>query len=450
MSYTLSWHLRKNIQLATPVMFGQLGQVMVGVADNIMVGHVGKVPLAAASLANSLFIIIMVFGIGTSFAISPLTAKAHGEEDYHKTSTILKHSLFVSGALGIILTILVMALSYAVPYMNQPGDVAELAGPYLRMIGISIFPLMVFQAFRQFSEGLSLTVPPMVIIIGTNLLNILFNYILIFGKLGFPEMGLLGAGIATLLSRIIMMVVIYFFTFSSKLFTHFLLKFKEVVVSATEVKSILKMGMPMGLQFTFEVTAFAFAAIMIGWLGATELAAHQIAINLAAVTFMAASGIGAAASIRVGNQLGKKDILTMRKAAFTCFGMVVFFMVFTAIVFVLLRNFLPHLYIDNSEVIAQASSLLVIAAIFQLSDGLQVVALGALRGITDVKVPTVITLIAYWGGALPAGYFLGFVMGLGAEGVWYGLLLGLSLAAVLLLIRFHKESLRMLQNASLA
>ncbi len=450
MNYPLSWHLKKNVQLAAPVMMGQLGQVMVGVADTIMVGQVGKIPLAASSLANSLFIIIMVFGIGVSFAISPITAKAQGENNYHSTSNILKHSLVVNTSLGVILSSLVILLSYSIPYLNQPEDVATLAAPYLRIIGISILPIMVFQALRQFSEGLSITIPPMIIIIGTNLLNILFNYILIFGKLGFPAMGLFGAGIATLLSRIIMMSIIYVYIFSSNKFNPYLKYFKEVIISMVEVKKILKLGLPMGLQFTFEVTAFAFAAIMIGWLGATELAAHQIAINLAAVTFMAASGIGAAASIRVGNQLGKKDIVTMRNAAFTCVGMVGVFMLVMAAGFILLRNYLPHLYINNEDVIAQAASLLVVAAIFQLSDGLQVVSLGALRGIADVKIPTFITLFAYWGCALPFGYILGFKFGLGAEGVWYGLLIGLTIAAILLLLRFNKESARMLQKFPLA
>ncbi len=443
MNYSLKWHLRKNITLAVPVMMGQLGQVMVGVADNIMVGHVGKIPLAAASLANSLFIVVLVFGIGSSFAISPMTAQAHGEENNRKISSILKNAVLVNAILGLILATLSIGVSFAIPYLNQPEDVATLAAPYLVIIGISIFPLMIFQAFRQFSEGLSLTIPPMVIIIGTNVLNIIFNYILIFGKLGFPAMGLLGAGISTLMSRILMLIFMVVIVFSNKLYHKFLEHLKESSFSISRIKNIMSLGFPMGLQFTFEVTAFAFAAIMIGWLGSTELAAHQIAINLAAVTFMAASGIGSAASIRVGNQMGKKDIQTMRAAAFTCYGMVIVFMILTAIVFITLRNYLPHLYINNDEVIAQASVLLIVAGIFQISDGVQVVGLGVLRGISDVKIPTIITLVAYWGSALPIGYFLGFRMNYGAIGVWIGLLAGLSVAAIWLFIRFNKVSSQM-------
>lgn len=427
------------------MMMGQLGQVMVGVADNIMIGHVGKIPLAAASLANSLFIIVLVFGIGSSFAISPMTAQAQGENDFRKISAILKHAIVVNASLGLLLGSIAVAVSYLVPYMNQPEDVVELAMPYLRVIGMSIIPLMIFQAFRQFSEGLSITVPPMLIIVGTNLLNILFNYILIYGKFGFPAMGLFGAGLATLLARVAMVLVIVFYTLKSRQFKHYLVHFKQVVYSLAFVKKIMALGFPMGLQFTFEVTAFAFSAVMIGWMGATALAAHQIAINLASVAFMAASGIASAASIRVGNQMGKKDIKTMREAAYTCAVMVVVFMTCTAILFISLRNFLPTIYINNPEVIAVASSLLVIAGIFQLSDGLQVVGLGMLRGISDVKIPTIITLIAYWGIGLPSGYLLGFYFDLGPEGVWYGLLIGLSMAAVLLFARFNAVSKRLLE-----
>lgn len=428
-------------------MMGQLGQVMVGVADNIMIGHVGTVPLAAASLANSLFIIVLVFGIGSSFAISPMTAQAQGANDLPKIAQILKNALVVNTSLGLLLGSLAIIVSFMIPYMNQPPEVVSLAMPYLRVIGLSIIPLMIFQAFRQFSEGLSLTVPPMLIIVGTNLLNILFNYILIFGKFGFPEMGLLGAGIATLLARIFMLAAMAFFTFRSQLYKAFLMHFHSTVIGIRSMKQIMALGFPMGLQFTFEVTAFAFSAVMIGWMGATELAAHQIAINMASVAFMMASGIASAASIRVGNQYGKRDIKTMREAAFTCAVMVVIFMALSATLFISLRNVLPMLYIKDPAVIAVASSLLIIAGIFQFSDGLQVVGLGMLRGISDVKIPTFITLFAYWGVGLPAGYLLGFYFDLGPEGIWYGLLIGLSIAAALLLVRFNRVSGRMVESA---
>lgn len=247
MNRRLKWHFRKNIFLAVPVMMGQLGQVMVGVADNIMVGHVGKLPLAAASLGNSLFIIVLVFGLGTSFAISPMAAQAQGENNFPKISAILKHAVVVNSGLGILLASLAIFASYLIPYMNQPPEVAVLAMPYLRVIGISIIPLMVFQAFRQFSEGLSVTIPPMVIIIGTNLLNILFNYILIYGKFGFPEMGLFGAGLATLLARVVMVLVIVFYTLRSRQFAGYLRHFRDTKLAFSFMKRIMALGFPMGL-----------------------------------------------------------------------------------------------------------------------------------------------------------------------------------------------------------
>ena len=439
-----NWHIRKNLSLAIPVMIGQLGQIMVGFADNIMVGHVGKVPLAAASLANSIYITFLVFGIGLSYVISPQTAKADGENDHAQLKSILKHALLVCGSAGIVLSMMVVSGSYLLPYLNQPEDVVVIAIPYLQVIGLSLVPLMIFQAMRQFLEGLARTRGPMLIIIITNILNVIFNYLLIFGKLGFPELGLLGAGISTLFARCVMCIIIYAYLFHGGRNSVYTLGFKFRKFSRSMINKLLRLGIPMGMQFTFEVTTFSFAAIMVGWLGATQLAAHQIAINLASITYMAATGISAAATIRVGNQLGRKDLKTMQMASFTCLFLVTIFMTICALAFILLRHFLPTMYIEDLEVIRLASSLLVIAALFQLSDGIQVVGLGSLRGISDVKIPTIITLISYWVIAIPAAYILAFQFKMGAVGVWWGLLIGLTIAAIWLNLRFKKVSQIML------
>jgi len=437
---TYKEHISKNMVLAVPVMLSQLGHTLVGVADSLMVGQLGSVPLAAASLANVIFHIALTFGIGVTYAITPLVAAADGEQDHDKSTMVLKHGLLINMITGLVLFAVVFSGSGALHYLDQPVEVVELALPYLGLIILSIIPFMFFQTFRQFTEGLSFTRQAMYVVLLSTLLNIILNYILIFGKLGFEPLGINGAGWATLVSRIVMGLVMWAYIYYSAKYKRYHSAFTFGNYSKDLIRKLLKIGIPAGIQFAFEVGAFGFAAIMIGWFGANALAAHQIAINLASVTYMMASGLAAAATIRVGNQLGRKDLFTLRRAAFSIFIMVILFMGVNALIFIIGRNFLPGLYIDNLEVTKLAASLVVIAAFFQLSDGIQVVGLGALRGLSDVKIPTLITFIAYWVIALPLGYFLGFKLGLGVSGIWYGLFVGLSLAAVLLFIRFNKIS----------
>jgi len=437
-------HFRKNFVLAYPVMLSQLGHVMVGVADNIMVGHLGAVPLAAASLGNAVFFMLLTFGIGVSYAITPLVAAADGEGNKEKISSVLKHGIVINGITGILIFAVVLLGGQALYYMNQPVKVVEFAIPYLAIITFSIVPFMFFQTFRQFAEGLSNTKQAMFITLTANGINVVLNYILIYGKLGFPAMGLMGAGYATLISRIVMALMMGFYIYYNKRFSSYREGFRLGNYVKSIFKKMLHLGIPAGMQFSFEVSAFAGAAIMIGWISAEALAAHQIAINLAAISYMMASGLSAAATIRVGNQLGRKDIVMLRRAAFSIYMMVLVFMSFWAVVFVFGRNFFPSLYINDAAVVEQAASLIIIAALFQLSDGMQVVGLGALRGLSDVKVPTWLTFIAYWGLGLPIGYYLGIQLNWGAEGIWYGLLVGLSAVGITLLFRFNNITKKLL------
>ncbi|MCK5103697.1 MAG: MATE family efflux transporter, partial [Cyclobacteriaceae bacterium] len=411
-------------------MLSHLGQVTVHVADSMMVGRIGKEPLAGSSFANSIFVIFLVMGIGMSYAITPQTAQADGEKNIPKLTEILKHGILINTLFGVLLAVIILSGKNLLWFFNQPEIVVELALPYLVIITYSLLPFMLYQAFRQFAEGLGFTKQAMYITVAGNILNIILNYILIFGKLGFEPMGLLGAGVATLISRIVMALLMISFVYFNHRFTQYWHAFKYGNFSWTLIKVNLNLGFPMAFQFIFEVSTFSLAAIMIGWMGTTQLAAHQIAINMASISYMISLGIAAAATIRVGNQLGQKDYKTMRNAAMTCFIMAIGFMSFTAIVFILGRYFLPTLYIEDTYVIHQAAILLIVAGLFQLSDGVQVIALGALRGMSDVKIPTLITLVAYWIIGLPLGYVLGFTLNQGALGVWYGLLAGLTIAAV--------------------
>lgn len=429
-------------------MLSQFGHMMVGVADSIMVGQLGALPLAGASLANVIFHLLLMFGIGVSYAVTPLVAAADGIGDKARSADLLKHALLINILTGIILFIFISIAGQGLFYLDQPPDVVALAIPYLNILTLSMIPLMLFQTFRQFAEGLSYTKQAMIIVIGSNVVNIILNYIFIYGKLGMEPMGLNGAGWASLIARIFLADCMAAYIFRGKHFIAFRKGFAIGKYSKKLIRKMLGLGLPAGVQFVFEVGAFGFAVIMIGWIGTEALAAHQIAINLAAVSYMMASGLSAAATVRVGNQLGMNDIPSLRAAAFTIYGMVIVFMGVCAIAFITGRYFLPSLYIDNLEVIQMAASLLIIAGFFQISDGIQVVSLGALRGLADVKTPTVLTFIAYWVLALPIGYFLGFTLEMGAEGVWYGLLIGLSLVAIVMFWRFNLLTKRLARRAA--
>ncbi|HEX9649006.1 MAG TPA: MATE family efflux transporter [Cyclobacteriaceae bacterium] len=438
-------HFKKNFTLGYPVMLSQLGHVMVGVADSVMVGHLGAEPLAAAALGNVIFYLVMTFGLGISYAITPLVAAADGEGNTTQGGKVLRHGFAINVIASILIVILVMVGGRILFFLNQPEQVVIQSIPYLYIITFSIIPLMIFQTYRQFAEGLSLTRQAMFISLAANLLNVGLNYILIFGKFGFDPLGLNGAGIATLISRIVMAGLMFAYVFYRPRFIPFKAEgFHFGSYSKDLFRRMLRIGIPAGFQFLFEVSAFGFAAIMVGWFGANALAAHQIAINLASISYMMATGLSAAATIRVGNQLGRKDLPVMRTAGFTIFFMTILFMSMWAMIFIFGRHFLPTLYIDDTEVIQIATSLLVVAGFFQISDGVQVVGLGALRGMADVKIPTIITFMAYWIFALPMGYILGFYLDLGVVGIWIGLLSGLSVAGILLFLRFNHLTKKMI------
>ncbi len=425
-------------------MISMLGQVMTGVADSVMIGWTGAIPLAAASLANSFFTVLLFFGIGVSYAITPLVAEASGAGDDKKIIDTLRHGLVINVVTSLLLVALVLVGQNALRHINQPGDVVELAIPYLLIVTYSIIPTLIFQTFRQFAEGMQRTRMAMVIMIVSNLINIVLNYVLIYGIWIFPEMGLAGAGWATFIARVVMAVWMGAYVFYGKRFTAFRAGFHLGKYSGALFNRMLHIGLPTGAQFIFEAAAFGFSAIMMGWLGTTTLAAHQIALNLATVSYMTTSGLGAAATIRVGIFVGQRDAVGLRRAGFTLIGLAILIMLMWAIAFITGKHFLPSLYIDDIAVLAVAAPLMVIAGFFQLSDGMQVVCAGALRGLQDVKIPSLLIFIAYWVIALPVGYVFAFPLGFGALGIWSGLLLGLTLTASAMVWRFHHLSRKMM------
>ena len=433
-------HVKTTFLIAYPVMLSQLGHILVGVADSMMVGALGAEPLAAVSLANSLFSLGLMFGIGVSIAITPLVAAADGGDTTYNQSQIFRHGLVINTVVGLMLAGILASSGYVLPWFDQPPRVVELTIPYLLIIALSMVPFMLFQTFRQYAEGLSFTRTAMVITLSANLLNVLLNYLLIYGYAGFPAMGLNGAGVATLVSRLVMAGVMTIYVVRSPWFHWAPVRVRSLQKAL--VSRMLKIGVPTGFQYVFEVGTFSFASIMMGWLGTQALAAHQIALNLAAVSYMVATGLAAAATVRIGNQLGQRDMPNLQRVGWSALLMSTVLMSVSAGIFLAFDHVLPTLYVDEVPVIELAASLLIIAAFFQLSDGIQAVALGILRGMADVKVPTLITLVAYWGVGLPIAYVLAFPVGWGPQGIWIGLLISLTVAAVLLVQRFRRLSAR--------
>lgn len=447
---------RYNLKLSFPVILGMLGHSFVQLADNIMVGQLGTAELAAVSLGNSFVFIAMSLGIGFSTAITPLVAEADSAGNIDAGKSAFKHGLVLCTILGLSLFGSILVAKPLMYMMKQPIEVVELAMPYLDLVAFSLVPLIIFQAFKQFSEGLSQTKYPMYATVIANVVNIFLNYVLIFGNWGFPEMGIVGAAIGTLISRLVMVIYLWVLMRNKKKFHHYVTGFNFKVLEKKVMKKIFNLGFPSALQMFFEVAIFTSAVWLSGVLGKNHQAANQIALNLSSMTFMVGMGLGVAAMIRVGNQKGLLNFKELRRIAFSIFLLTFLLEIVFAAIFLIFNNWLPSIYLDvndvanqadNTEVILIAAQLLIVSAVFQISDGLQVVILGALRGLQDVKIPTVITFIAYWLVGFPTSFYLCLYTDLKSTGIWIGLLAGLTTSAILLYIRFNSLSLKLIANA---
>ena len=435
-----------NWRLAAPVIMGMLGHTFVGLIDNLMVGQLGAAELAAVSLGNSFFFVAMSIGIGFSTAITPLVAEADSEHNFAKGKSAFKHGFVLCSLLAIVLFALILLAKPLMYMMNQPQEVVVLALPYLDIIAISLVPRIIFQALKQFSDGMSLTKFPMYATIIANVINVFFNYVLIFGVWGFPKMGVVGAGIGTLIARFVMIMLMWYFLNRLEKTKAYVKDLKLFVLEHSMLKKINSLGLPSALQMFFEVGLFTAAIWLSGTLGKNPQAANQIALNLSSMTFMIATGLSVTAMIRVWNQKGLKRPVELRRIATSIFIMGLALAILFALIFLIFNNVLPTFYLDlndlthfadNQNVVEIASSLLIIAALFQISDSTQVVFLGALRGLQDVKIPTLITFFAYWIIGFPVSYFLGDASKYGSSGIWIGLLAGLTASSIFLYIRFN-------------
>ena len=434
-----------NLKLAYPVIIGMIGHTLVGFVDNAMVGQLGTSELAAISLGNSFVFLAMAFGIGFSTAITPLIAESDAKKNKSNTKSILSNGILVCIFLGAVLTIIVLIAKPIIYYMGQSEEVVNLAYPYITLVAISLFPLIIFQSFKQFSDGLSFTKIAMISTVIANLINVLINYILIYGKFGFPKLELVGAGIGTLISRVIMVLIIIYLIKSNPKINQYLDNLFSLKYSSIITKKIINLGYPSALQMMFEVGFFISGIWVCGIIGINYQAANQIALNLSSLTFMVALGLSVAATIRIGNQKGLNDYKNLKRIAISIFLVTILIELIFALIFIIFSDLLPWLYLENNnnfdvlETVSLASKLLIIVALFQIFDGIQIVAQGALRGIQDVKIPSMICFLSYIIFGVPIMIYLGLYTNLKATGVWIGFLIGLIIASILLSIRFFNK-----------
>ncbi len=443
---------KTNLRLAWPVMLGMVGHTLVQFVDNIMVGQLGTTELAAISLGNSFVFIAMSIGIGFSTAITPLIAEADAEQNTHTLQKVLHEGLRLCVILGVVLFLGVYIAKPLLFQMAQEPDVVLLAFPYLNWVAVSLLPLVIFQAFKQFSDGMSLTRYSMYATVLANLVNVTINYVLIFGIWIFPKWGVTGAAVGTLASRLTMLVFIIILLCRDPRTSEVIRQLVLKQLHKKELNQLLQLGLPSSLQMFFEVSFFTFAIWVCGFLSKDAQAANQIALNLSSMTFMVAMGLSVAATIRVGNQKGFKAFGELKRIALSVFLLTLLLDVVFAGFFVAFSEWLPWLYLDSTTgldtfVVADlAGSLLFIAAFFQIFDGAQVVTLGSLRALQDVLIPTWITFLAYGLIGVPIMLYLSMEANMGARGVWIGLCLGLVVSSLLLYLRFRYLSNKLIRT----
>ena len=436
--------LSKTLKIAVPLIISNISQMALGLIDSAMIGPIDYRQLAASSLVINVLAIPMVLGAGMMMAISPLVAMANGRQDIYGASKILFNGFFMSLVTGCLLVTIVLCTSGLLWHLGQEDIVVTYALPYYKVMACSFIPMLIFYAAKQFSDGLEITKTAMILSLSSLPLNAFLNWIFIYGHWGAPRLELFGTGIATLITRLIIAGILVTIIFRHKIYKPYLaVRNQAWKVSSKTIKDLLHIGIPSSLQYGMESAAFSVSGVMIGWLGATSQAAHQIALNMASTTFMASMGLSLAASIRVANAYGRKEVLLMNVIGKNTIITGLIFGLLCALVFILLQHQLPNIFTNNAGVAAISSTLLVYGAFFQISDATQAIGVGLLRGMRDVKIPTLLVAIAYWVIGIPLGYYLAFVTKMGASGIWIGFIAGLTMSSILLNSRFLKQSSRM-------
>ena len=445
-------YYKRNLKVAGPIVLSQVGVALTQLVDTFMVGKLGTTELAAVSLASSIALMGFLFVNGLLMGATPIvgqlfaTADVDVDEKRMQMGKIFQNQILLS----VISSVLMLGLLYVVRLflynMGQDVAVVDCAIPYYVILIISILPNTLFMAGKQLLEGLGNTSVAMAITIVANIVNIVFNYFLIYGNCGFPQMGVIGAGLATFIARVVMAVALFIMIYMRYEWRQYCKEFRIGLFDWRCVVEILRVGFPIAVHILVEMSAFSLSGIMMGWLGAAALASHQIAAQTGNVLFMVVLGISAATTIRVSHQYGAKDYVAMRMAANASIHLCLFANMVMGILLVIFRKNVVMLFSSDPEVIRLGSQVLIMAGIFQLSDGMQAVGAGILRGLKDVKVTMYVAFLSYLVINLPLGYIMAFVVGLGAPGVWMGFIGGLSVAAILFRIRYVRDFQKIERN----
>lgn len=431
---------RRNLKIAVPVMFAQIGHASVMLADTIMVGHFGTVELASVSFGSSVFMIGFLFALGLSIGATPLIGKEYAAGGHKRSAVIFQNSILFDVVVSFFLGAFMWVVSCYMDCMGQPEEVWPLAQRYFRISVCSLPFVLLFQSFRQFMEGIGNTKYAMVITLVGNVLNIFLNWVMIFGKFGCPMFGVAGAAYATLISRLFMSIAFILLFFVKKPLVRYFYFFGKKSFSKKEIKGLAYMGIPIGSQMLLETLGMSLSSIMVGWFGAVALASHQIAMNLSSLTFMISGGLASATTIRVSHQIGKKDFHSMRKAGIASTHLSLLFSFICAVVLFVFRSQIASFFTIDPAVLQLSSLLIAIVALYQFGDGYQVVSIGALRGLSDVYAPMVVAIVCYLIVNLSFAYVLAVICGWGVVGVWVAFMIELYLAALLLGIRFYHKT----------
>ena len=423
------------VRLAVPVAAVQVGMMAMGAVDTIMVGRVSPADLAAVALGNLYFFGVAVFGMGVLFVLDPVISQAVGADDGEGIARGMQRGVVLSALLTLVAAVLLLPAGPVLGFLRQPEEVVPIAAGYALASIAGVFPFYVFVVLRQGLQAMGRVGPILITVVLANVGNAFFNWVLVFGHLGFPDMGAVGSGWATSLSRWFMMLGLL--ALGWPLLRGSVRPFRPEALRMEPLKRLVRLGAPIGMQQALEFGVFGAAGLFMGLMGTLAVASHQVALNLAALTFMVPVGIAQAAAVLVGHAVGRHDPPAARRAAGAGLVVGVAFMCVTAALFLSVPEFLARIYSVDQPVVAAAALLIPIAGVFQIFDGIQVVASGALRGVGDTRVPMLVNLLGFWGVGLPVCLLLGFGLDQGPQGIWWGLAVGIGVVSVLLMLRIR-------------